>query len=99
MLQFAVQGAWGVVPAYLNELSPSAVRGTFPGFAYQIGNLIAAMNGPFQTKIAAVNNGNYSFGLALVAGIVAVLLAGLALLGPEARGVTFAGFEPAKAPT
>ena len=91
VMQFAVQGAWGVVPAYLNELSPNEVRGTFPGFAYQIGNLIAAVNGPLQTTMAHGNGGNYSYGLALVAGIVAVALAGLALLGPEARGVVFAG--------
>src|SRR5207302_3751149 len=42
LLQFMVQGAWGVIPAHLNELSPAAVRGTFPGFAYQLGNLFAA---------------------------------------------------------
>ena len=84
VMQFAVQ-------VYLNELSPGEVRGTFPGFAYQIGNLIAAVNGPLQTAIAHANGGNFSFGLALVAGIVAVVLAGLALLGPEARGAIFAG--------
>src|SRR5438094_3079255 len=41
-MQFMVQGAWGIVPVHLNELSPNAVRGTFPGFAYQLGNLFAA---------------------------------------------------------
>lgn len=91
VMQFAVQGAWGIVPAYLNELSPDAVRGTFPGFAYQIGNLVAAINGPLQTGLARTNGGNYSFGLALVAGIVAVVLVGVSLLGPEARGVRFSG--------
>ena len=40
LMQFMVQGAWGVIPAHLNELSPAAVRGTFPGFAYQLGNLL-----------------------------------------------------------
>ena len=40
LMQFAVQGAWGVVPAHLNELSPEDMRGTFPGFAYQIGNWV-----------------------------------------------------------
>ena len=93
-MQVAVQGAWGVVPAYLNELSPNAVRGTFPGFAYQIGNLIAAVNGPLQTGLAHANGGNFSFGLALVAGIVAVVLAAFALLGPEARGTLFSGTKP-----
>ncbi len=98
VMQVAVQGAWGVVPAYLNELSPNEVRGTFPGFAYQIGNLIAAVNGPLQTGIAHERGGNFSFGLALVAGIVAVVLAGCALLGPEARGTVFAGAKPQGTP-
>ncbi len=93
VMQVAVQGAWGVVPAYLNELSPGAVRGTFPGFAYQIGNLIAAVNGPLQTGLAHANGGNFSFGLALVAGIVAVVLAAFALFGPEARGTLFSGMK------
>ncbi len=94
LMQFAVQGAWGVVPVYLNELSPDEVRGTFPGFAYQIGNLIAAVNGPLQSGIAKANGGDYAFGLALVVGTVAVLLVVLSLLGPEAHGVAFAGAEP-----
>ena len=89
LMQFAVQGAWGVVPVYLNELSPNEVRGTFPGFAYQIGNLIAAVNGPLQTKIAAGRHDDYSLGLALVVGTVAIVLVGLSLLGPEAHGVAF----------
>src|SRR5205807_8370139 len=42
LLQFMVQGAWGVIPVHLNELCPTDVRGTFPGFAYQLGNLFAA---------------------------------------------------------
>jgi SHS family lactate transporter-like MFS transporter len=42
LLQFMVQGAWGIIPVHLNELSPTDVRGTFPGFAYQLGNLFAA---------------------------------------------------------
>lgn len=95
-VQFAVQGAWGVVPAYLNELSPDEVRGTFPGFAYQIGNLVAASNTPIQSYIAKARDGNYSFGLALVLGIVAVLLAVLSLFGPEVRNVVFTGTEPRK---
>jgi SHS family lactate transporter-like MFS transporter len=93
-IQFAVQGAWGVVPVYLNELSPDEVRGTFPGFAYQIGNLIAAMNGPLQTNIAELRGGNYSFGLALIVGVVAIVLTTLSLLGPEVRGAIFTGATP-----
>ena len=41
-MQFMVQGAWGVIPAHLNEIAPKLVRGTFPGFVYQFGNLIAS---------------------------------------------------------
>ena len=93
VLQFAVQGAWGVVPVYLNELSPDAVRGTFPGFAYQIGNLIASYNAVIQSDIAEHVNGSYAFGLALVAVVVAVLVAGLALAGPDPKGALFAGMR------
>jgi MFS transporter, SHS family, lactate transporter len=95
LMQFAVQGAWGVVPVYLNELSPDEVRGTFPGFAYQIGNLIAAVNGPLQSEIAKMSGGDYAFGLALVVGTVALTLTALAALGPEAHGIAFAGARPA----
>ena len=52
LMQFMVQGAWGVIPAHLNELSPPAVRGTFPGFAYQLGNLLSSRNGVVQSKLA-----------------------------------------------
>jgi SHS family lactate transporter-like MFS transporter len=85
LLQVAVQGAWGVVPAHLNELSPAAIRGTFPGFSYQIGNLIAASNAIIQPAIASASGGNYALALASVAAITAVVLALVAGLGPEAR--------------
>ncbi len=91
LMQFAVQGAWGVVPAHLNELSPEDVRGTFPGFAYQLGNLLASANATLQAGIAEANGGNYAFALATVAAIVAVTLAVLAHFGIEAHGVKFAG--------
>jgi SHS family lactate transporter-like MFS transporter len=91
LMQFAVQGAWGVVPAHLNELSPEEMRGTFPGFAYQIGNLLASANATLQAGIAEANGGNYGFALAAVAAIVAVTLAILAHFGIEAHGVKFAG--------
>jgi SHS family lactate transporter-like MFS transporter len=84
-LQFAVQGAWGVVPAHLNELSPAAVRGTFPGLAYQLGNLGASLIGTIEAKIAESHGNQYSFALGWVVAIVAIVLAILALVGPEAR--------------
>jgi MFS transporter, SHS family, lactate transporter len=88
-IQFAVQGAWGVVPVHLNELSPALARGLFPGFAYQLGNLIASRNGPFQAWLAESHGGNYGYALALVAGVTAVVLAGWTALGPERRHVDF----------
>jgi MFS transporter, SHS family, lactate transporter len=90
-MQFAVQGAWGIVPVHLNELSPHDLRGTFPGFAYQTGNLLASVNATLQASLAHANGGNYAFALALIAAIVAVLLAALTALGIEARGVKFPG--------
>lgn len=74
LMQIAVQGAWGVVPAHLNELSPSAARATIPAFVYQAGNFLASYNGPFQARLAEAHGGNYGFALALVAGVVAVAL-------------------------
>ena len=67
LMQVAVQGAWGIVPVHLNELSPGAVRATFPGFAYQIGNLLASKNVVFQTGIAETRGDNYGLALALFA--------------------------------
>jgi SHS family lactate transporter-like MFS transporter len=91
LLQISVQGAWGIVPVHLNELSPEDARGTFPGAAYQFGNLLASGNATFQAGLAESHGNNYGFALAAVAGVVAVVLAGLAFFGPEAKGVSFTG--------
>jgi SHS family lactate transporter-like MFS transporter len=88
-IQVAVQGAWGVVPGYLNELSPDDVRGTLPGFAYQLGNLIASGTAYALAWMAAARGGDYAFAQAAWIGVVAVLLALLTWFGPEARGVRF----------
>jgi SHS family lactate transporter-like MFS transporter len=93
LMQFAVQGAWGVVPAHLNELSPATIRGTFPGFVYQLGNFLASYNLPLQAGIAAQNHGDYGLALLEVAGVVAVVLIGLMIFGPEARNVAMARLE------
>ncbi|MGH8271312.1 MAG: MFS transporter [Gammaproteobacteria bacterium] len=91
LMQVMVQGAWGVVPTHLNELSPGGVRATLPGFAYQIGNLLAAITATAQAWFAAQLGGNYAFALAVWIGVVALLLAVLAWFGPEAHGVHFHG--------
>jgi len=92
-LQFMVQGAWGVVPVHLNELSPQGLRATFPGFVYQLGNLIASLNAPLQATIAERHGSSahpdYVFALIWVVSIVAVCLLVLALVGPERRNVRF----------
>ena len=95
LIQVAVQGAWGIVPVHLNELSPAMARGLFPGFAYQLGNLIASRNAPFQAWFAAQNGGNYGLALALVAGITAVVIAAWAAIGPERKNVDFMPDEAA----
>jgi len=89
LLQIAVQGAWGVVPVHLNELSPDDVRGTLPGFAYQLGNMFACGNATLQAWLADAYGGRYSVALALVAGVTAVAVAILAASGWEAKGVAF----------
>jgi SHS family lactate transporter-like MFS transporter len=89
LIQFFVQGAWGVIPVHLNELSPDSVRGTFPGFTYQLGNLFASKNGTIQTTLAVSFGNNYGLALAITAGIVAIAVAAVTALGPEARGVQF----------
>jgi SHS family lactate transporter-like MFS transporter len=89
LIQIAVQGAWGIVPVHLNELSPALVRGMFPGFAYQLGNLIASRNAPIQAGIAEANGGNYGLALAIVAGITVVVLVIWTALGPERRNADF----------
>ncbi len=89
LIQAMVQGAWGVIPSHLNELSPDAVRGTLPGFAYQLGNLLAAGTATAQTWLAHRHGGDFAFAMSLWLAVVAVALAALVWLGPEARGVGF----------
>jgi MFS transporter, SHS family, lactate transporter len=91
LVQLAVQGAWGVVPVHLNELSPPAIRGTFPGFVYQLGNLLAAGNLNLQVAIAESHGDNYGLALAIVVACSAIAITLLAAFGPERHGVSMTG--------
>jgi SHS family lactate transporter-like MFS transporter len=93
-MQFMVQGAWGVVPVHLNELSPSEMRGTFPGVAYQLGNLFAAPIAVIEAKFAEqfptpTGGAGYAMSLGTVTLIVFIALIVLAAVGREARGIEF----------
>jgi MFS transporter, SHS family, lactate transporter len=85
VMQFMVQGAWGVVPAYLAELTPAAIRATAPGLAYQLGGLVTSWNANAQAW-AAERWGSYPRVLAVTVVIVALSLAILASLGHEVKG-------------
>ncbi|WP_380175584.1 MFS transporter [Kineococcus sp. DHX-1] len=89
LMQFLVQGAWGVIPAHLTELSPDEIRGFYPGVTYQLGNLLASLNLYLQEDIAAA----HGYPAALVWTLVPVLLvvAGLAAVGTERREAVFGG--------
>jgi SHS family lactate transporter-like MFS transporter len=90
LMQFMVQGAWGVIPVYLNELVPEGTRAVLPGFVYQLGNVIASPNATIQAMIAKGNSGNYGLALAIVAGAVAIIIVVLMSFSRETRGKNFA---------
>jgi SHS family lactate transporter-like MFS transporter len=89
LMQVAVQGAWGIIPVHLNELSPGAVRAMFPGFAYQLGNLITSRNAVFQAGIAESRGDDYALALALFGGVTAVVIVIWTALGPERKNADF----------
>jgi SHS family lactate transporter-like MFS transporter len=97
LMQVAVQGAWGIIPVHLNELSPGAVRALFPGFAYQLGNLLMSRNGVFQAQIAESHGNNYALALALFGGVTAVIIVIWTAIGPERRHANFVESEPTPA--
>lgn len=87
LMQFMVQGAWGVIPAHINELSPDQLRGFFPGFAYQLGVLVAAGSPYFEARMAHYMT--YGQAMGLFALLVFLLGAVVIWLGPEAHGAEF----------
>lgn len=87
MMQFFVQGAWGQVPAHINELSPNAIRGFFPGFAYQLGVAGASLFPYLQAVVG--ERFSYAWSMGILAAIVFATGAVVISLGPEAKGVSF----------
>jgi MFS transporter, SHS family, lactate transporter len=87
LMQISVQGAWGVIPVHLNEISPDEVRATFPGLVYQLGNLFASVNATLQASLAETHDQNYGMAMAIVAGTVAIVISVLILFSRERRGI------------
>lgn len=93
-MQFMVQGAWGIIPAHINELSPGSLRGFFPGFAYQLGVLIAS--GIVYVEAVLAEHLSYATSMEILAASVLILGAIVILSGPEAKGIHFHNEEMAK---
>jgi SHS family lactate transporter-like MFS transporter len=87
MMQFFVQGAWGVIPAHINELSPGAIRGFFPGFAYQLGVLCASSIPYIESTLGEIFTYRQSMGLLMT--LVFIVAAAVIAAGPEAKGTSF----------
>ncbi|KAF9646665.1 MFS general substrate transporter [Thelephora ganbajun] len=100
-VQFGVQGAWGVVPILLSEISPSAFRSTFPGVAYQLGNMVSSASAQIEASVGQharttimTSDGpkdvpNYALIQGIFIGCVSVYVIVLALIGPEKHGSHF----------
>src|ERR1700733_5454200 len=97
LMQLFVQGAWGVIPAHLTEMSPDAIRGLYPGVTYQLGNLLAAFNLPIQERLAETHG--YPFALTVTIVPVLLAVAFLTLIGKDATGIRFGTAETAFIPT
>jgi len=87
LMQVVVQGAWGVIPAHLTEMSPDAIRGFYPGVTYQLGNLLAAFNLPIQERLAESHG--YPFALAATIVPVLIVVTLLTAMGKDATGIHF----------
>ncbi len=86
-LQFMVQGAWGIIPAHINELSPDSIRGFMPGFAYQCGNLLASYVVVFEAGLA--QNWGYTRAMMIAATVIFCAAIVVTYLGREKHGVIF----------
>ncbi|KAK5008282.1 hypothetical protein LTR28_004199 [Elasticomyces elasticus] len=104
MMQFFVQGAWGVIPIHLNELSPPAFRSSFPGITYQLGNMISSPSAQIVNAIAESHLikgpkgkrvSSYGPTMGIATAIIAIGIAVTAALGPEKRGARFETVGPA----
>ena len=91
LMQFMVQGAWGIIPAHLSELSPNSVRGFLPGFAYQCGVALAGLVAFVQAVFAARTS--YPVTMALTTLTVLVGAAVVTAFGREKRGINFGEAE------
>ena len=97
LMQVCVQGAWGVIPAHLTEMSPDAIRGLYPGVTYQLGNLLAAFNLPIQERLAETHGYPFALTVTIVPVLLAVTI--LTLIGKDATGIRFGTAETAFLPT
>jgi SHS family lactate transporter-like MFS transporter len=106
-MQFGVQGAWGVIPVFLSEISPPAFRATFPGVAYQIGNMISSASAQIEAtggehlKTTITVKGkttvvpDYAKVQGILIGVVAAYVLVLTILGPEKHGARFEQYKAA----
>lgn len=94
LMLVAVQGAWGVIPAHLTEMSPDAVRGFYPGVTYQLGNLLAAFNLPIQEHLAVSHGYPFAITATLVPALIAVGL--FTMIGRDATGRDFGALVAAR---
>jgi SHS family lactate transporter-like MFS transporter len=95
LMQLMVQGAWGVIPAHLTEMSPDAIRGFYPGVTYQLGNVFASLNLPIQEHLAKTHSYSYALTVTIVPVLIVVAIVGL--IGREAKGIEF-GRRPEDVP-
>jgi len=96
-IQVGVQGAWGVIPVFLNELSPPSFRATFPGVAYQVGNMVSSSSARIEavggqnlrTTVNGVDVPDYAKVQGILIGVVAAFIVVVVLFGPENHGSHF----------